>query len=135
VAQPINHKPLGFEVQFKKLSWWFWGSNHQTVAVGFETQTRKPSTIGFKAKLRETVATGFEAKSGETVVTDFKAKLEDTVQVVLWLNHWQTVDLGFEAQPRNTRSSSSRVQCRPHMASPDLPIARPLSTWPVLDHP
>jgi hypothetical protein len=44
---------------------------------------------------------GFEAKPGETVATSFEAKLVKTVQVVLRLNHSQTVDLGFEAQPRN----------------------------------
>jgi alkanesulfonate monooxygenase SsuD/methylene tetrahydromethanopterin reductase-like flavin-dependent oxidoreductase (luciferase family) len=58
---------------------WFWGS------------TKKPTV-------------GFEAKSGETVATSFEAKLEKTVRVVLRPNHSQTIDLGFEAQPRNPRS-------------------------------
>jgi hypothetical protein len=41
-AQPISHRPLGFEAQNKKPSWWFWDSNHQTIATGFEAQTGKP---------------------------------------------------------------------------------------------
>jgi hypothetical protein len=57
---------------------WFWGS------------TKKPTA-------------GFEAKPGETVVTSFDAKLTKTARVVLRSNHSQTVDLGFEAQPRNPR--------------------------------
>jgi hypothetical protein len=61
VAQPMNRSPLGFKVQTKKLSRWFWNSNHQTVAAGFEAQTGNP------------------------------------VPMVLWPNHWQTVDLGFRA--------------------------------------
>jgi hypothetical protein len=76
VAQPIEHSLLGFEAQTKKLSRWFWGSNHQTAAVNFEAQTEKPST------------TGFEAKLGETVVTDFEDKSGETVPVILRSNHW-----------------------------------------------
>jgi hypothetical protein len=47
----------------------------------------------------------------------------------------ETVDLSFEAQPRNPRSSSPCAWCRLHMVSCYLPIIRPLSTWFVLDHP
>jgi hypothetical protein len=46
-------------------------------------------------------------------------------------NHRQTIDLGFEAQPRNLHSSSPRAWCRSHTASPDLLIVQPPSTWPV----
>jgi hypothetical protein len=42
--------------------------------------------------------------------------------VVLSPNHWQTVDLGIKAQPRNPRSSSPRARCRSYMALPNLPI-------------
>jgi hypothetical protein len=83
----------------KKLSQWFWSSNHQTVAVGFETQTGKPG------------ATDFEVKLGETI------------------------DLGFEAKPRNLRFSSPCAWCRPHTASSNLSIVWSPSTRPVLDHP
>jgi hypothetical protein len=44
VVQPTNRSLLDFEAQTKKLSWWFWCTNHQTRAVGFEAQTGKPST-------------------------------------------------------------------------------------------
>jgi hypothetical protein len=50
-------------------------------------------------------------------------------------NHSQTVDLGFEAQPRNPRSSSPRARCRSHTAPPNLSIARPPSTRPVRPSP
>jgi hypothetical protein len=39
----------------------------------------------------------------ENVATNFEAKPVKTVRVVLRPNHSQTVDLGFEAQPRNLR--------------------------------
>jgi hypothetical protein len=94
----------------------FWG---QTVATSFEVI------------LEKTVATGFEAKLLETVTTGFEAKPVKTVQVVLRPNHSQTVDHGFEAQPRNTHSSFPRAWCRPHMTPPDLLTARPPSTRPV----
>jgi hypothetical protein len=45
------------------------------------------------------------------------------------------VDLGFEAQPRNLRSSSPHARYRPHTASPNLLIVRPPSIRHVLDHP
>jgi hypothetical protein len=67
---------------------WFWGSTNKL-------------TPGFKAKPGETVTTGFEAKPAKTIATCFEAKLVKTVWVVLRPNHSQTVDLGFEAQPRN----------------------------------
>jgi hypothetical protein len=67
---------------------WFWGS------------TKKPIT-GFKVKPGETVATSFEDKLKKTIATSFEAKPAKTVRVVLRLNHSQTVDLSFKAQPRN----------------------------------
>jgi hypothetical protein len=70
---------------------WFWGS------------TKKPTT-GFEAKPWETIATSFEAKPEKTIATSFEAKPAKTVWVVLRPNHSQTVDLGFEAQPRNPHS-------------------------------
>jgi hypothetical protein len=56
------------------------------------------------------VATGFEAKPGETI------------------------DLGFEAKPRNLCSLSPCAWCRPHTTSPDLLIVRPPSTRPMPHH-
>jgi hypothetical protein len=99
MVQPINRSPLGFETQTKKLSRWFWGTNHQTVAAGFESQIGKP------------------------------------VPVVLSPNHWQTVDLGFQAKPRNSCSSSPCPWCRPHTAPPNPSIVWPPSTRPILDYP
>jgi hypothetical protein len=31
-----------FEAQIKKMSWWFWGPNHQTIVTGFEAKPRNP---------------------------------------------------------------------------------------------
>jgi hypothetical protein len=101
-AQTINHNPLGFDVETKKLPWWFYDPNYQIVATDFDAQTEKPSTTGFEAKLREIIATGFEAKSG------------GTAPLVLRPNHSQTVNLDFKAQPRNSRFSSPHARCRPH---------------------
>jgi hypothetical protein len=47
----------------------------------------------------------------------------------------ENVDLGFEAQPRNTRSLSPCAWYRLYMVTPDLLIIQPPSIWPVLDHP
>jgi hypothetical protein len=46
----------------------------------------------------------------------------------------ETIDLGFNAQPRNT-CSSCYARYRPYTTSPDHPIVQPPSTRPVLDHP
>jgi hypothetical protein len=70
---------------------WFWGS------------TKKPTT-GFEVKPGETVATSFEAKPAKIAAAGFEVKPLEIVQVILRSNHSQTVDLGFEAQPRNLRS-------------------------------
>jgi hypothetical protein len=103
VVQPINWSLLDFEAQTKKSSWWFWGPNHQTRAAGFEAKPGETVATSFEAKLEKTVATGFEAKPLETVTTGFEAKSAKTIQVVLRPNYSQIVDLGFEAQPRNSR--------------------------------
>jgi hypothetical protein len=50
-------------------------------------------------------------------------------------NHWQTVDLDFEAQLRNQRFSSPRARWIPYTASPNLPIIRSLSIWPLRPSP
>jgi hypothetical protein len=106
---------------------WFWGSTKkptagfevkpgETVATSFEVKLEKTIAAGFEAKPLEIVTTGFEAKpvktiiAGfydkllETIATGFVAKLAKTVRVVLRPNHSQTVELGFEAQPRNPHS-------------------------------
>jgi hypothetical protein len=42
VAQLTNRNLCGIEAQTKKSSRWFWGTNHQTGATGFEAQPRNP---------------------------------------------------------------------------------------------
>jgi hypothetical protein len=108
----------------KKPSRWFCGPNHQTRAVGFEAQTGEPSTTlvlrlnqetdhrfwGQTGRNRchqlwgQTEETRRNRFWGQTVTTDFDAKPVKSVRVVLNPNHSQTVDLGFEAQPRNSYS-------------------------------
>jgi hypothetical protein len=44
------------------------------------------------------------------------------------------VDHGFVAKPRNQCSTSPCEWYRPYTVSPGLPIVRPLSTRPMLDH-
>jgi hypothetical protein len=82
---------------------WFWGSTKKPT-TGFEAKLGETVTTSFEAKLEKIVASDFEAKPLETVATGFEAKPAKTVRVVLRPNHSQTVDLGFEAQPRNPRS-------------------------------
>jgi hypothetical protein len=89
---------------------WFWGTNQETVAVILRQKSLDRS-CHFWGTNQETRATGFDAKPRETV------------------------DLGFEAHLRNPLSLSPCARCWPHTASPDLPIGRPPSTRPVLDHP
>jgi hypothetical protein len=82
---------------------WLWGSTKKPT-TGFDPKPLESVVTSFEAKLEKTVATGFEARPEKTVVAGFEAKPLETVQMVLRPNHSQTVDLGFEAQPRNPRS-------------------------------
>jgi hypothetical protein len=82
---------------------WFWGSTKKPTA-GFEVKPEETVATSFEAKLKKTAATGFEAKLAKTVAAGFEAKPVKTVLLVLRPNHSQTVDLGFEAQPRNPSS-------------------------------
>jgi hypothetical protein len=79
---------------------WFWGSTKKPTA-DFEAEPGETVATSFGSKLELIVATSFEAKPVKTVAAGFEAKPLETVQVVLRPNHSQTVDLGFEAQPRN----------------------------------
>jgi hypothetical protein len=81
----------------------FWDSTKK-LTTGFEAKPGETVTTSFEVKLEKTVTTGFEAKPLENVATGFVAKPAKTVWVVLRPNHSQTVDLGSEAQPRNSRS-------------------------------
>jgi hypothetical protein len=59
---------------------------------------------GFRTKPEKTVSTSFEAKLEKTIATGFDTKPEKIILVILRLNHWQTVDLDFKAQTKNSHS-------------------------------
>jgi hypothetical protein len=102
--KPRNHPPPWFWGSTKKPTAGFEVKPGETVGTSFEAKLEKTVATGFEAKPAKTVAAGFEAKPLETIATGFEAKPVKTVWVVLRSNHSQTVDLGFEAQPRNPRS-------------------------------
>jgi hypothetical protein len=83
-------------------------TNHKPLS--FEAQNKKP-VRWFCGLNHQTVAAGFEAQTGKPA------------------------DLGFEAEQKNSRSSSLYAPYRPHKVSPNLSIVRSPSTRPVLDHP
>jgi hypothetical protein len=91
--KPGETVATSFEAKLKKI-----------VTTGFEAKSAKTIAAGFGAKQPEAIAAGFEAKPLETVATDFEVKPAKTIRVVLRPKHSQTVDLGFEAQPRNSCS-------------------------------
>jgi hypothetical protein len=135
-AKPGETVATSFEAKLEKIvATSFEAKPVKTVTAGFETKPLEIITTSFEAKPAKTVATKFEAKPLETVATSFEAKLVKTVRVVLRPNHSQTVDLGFEAQPRNPRSYSPRAKCRLHTAPLDLLTAQPPSTRPVRPSP
>jgi hypothetical protein len=82
---------------------WFWGSTKKPT-IGFEAKLTETVTTGFDVKPAKTITAGFEARPLETVATSFEVKPVKTVRVILRPNHSQTIDLGFESQPRNPRS-------------------------------
>jgi hypothetical protein len=154
VAQPTNQSPLGFEAQTKKLSRWFWGPNHQTVATGFESHTgkpeplvlrpnqEKPSPLVLRPNRRKSlppILRPNRRKPSPLILRPNRRKPSPLVlrpnQETCWPWFWgstkKPTDLSFEAQPRNSCFLTPRARCRPHTMSPDLSIARPPSTWPV----
>jgi hypothetical protein len=82
---------------------WFWGLTKK-LTTSFDAKPGETIATSFEVKLEKTVATDFEAKPAKTAATGFEAKPAKTVRVVLRPNHSQTVDLGFKAQLRNSRS-------------------------------
>jgi hypothetical protein len=101
---------------------WFWGTNEETVTV-----ILRPKSPNYSS--------GFEAKLPNRWPW-FWGSNQEIVEVLLKPNHWQTVTIGFEAKLGNPYFlSPPRVRCGSHMASPNLPIVRPPSTWLVPDHP
>jgi hypothetical protein len=69
MVQSTNRSLFGFEVETKKLSWWFWGPNHHRSCL-FWGPTKKPSSLvlrwnrhhWFWGQNRENRPNGFEAK-------------------------------------------------------------------------
>jgi hypothetical protein len=102
--------------------------------IGFVAQPRNHSPLGFKAQTKNPPQ-WFWGLNHQSIAAGFKAQTEKPNPVVLRPNHWQTVDLDFEAKPRNPCFSSPCAQYRPHTTSHDLLIIRPPSTRPMLDHP
>jgi hypothetical protein len=102
--KPENPAPPWFSGSTKKPTAGFEAKSRETIATSFKAKLVKTVVAGFEAKPLETVATGFEAKPTKIVATGFEAKSAKTARVVLRPKHSQTVDLGFEAQPRNPRS-------------------------------
>jgi hypothetical protein len=101
---------IGFEAKLgESVATSFEAKLEKIVVTGFEAKPEKTVAAGFEAKPLETIAPGLEAKPPETVAPGFEAKPVKTVRVVLKPNHSQTVDLGFEAQPRNPPSLSPRA--------------------------
>jgi hypothetical protein len=66
---------------------------------------------------------------------DFVGQITKLQLPVLRPKPGETVDLSFEAKPRNPCSSSPCAWCRQHTTSFDLLIIWPPSTRPVVDHP
>jgi hypothetical protein len=85
-------------------------SNHQTAAIDFDVQIRKPERVVLRLNHKNR-SHWFWGQTGR--------------------NHRPC----FEAKLRNPRSLPPSAWCRPHTTSSDLLIVRPLSTWPTLDHP
>jgi hypothetical protein len=133
----------------------FWGTNRETCPTGFEVKPDKTITVSFEVKSEKTVPPVLRPKQRkpshcfwgqirENRPTSFEAKVKKIITLLLRSNHWQTVpvilswqtvDLGFKAQPRNPRSSSPRARCKRHTASPDLSIVRPPNIRPVQPSP
>jgi hypothetical protein len=96
--------------------------NHLHLLIGFEVQITNFLPLGFEAQTKKS-SWWFCGSNHQTAATNFKAQTG------------KPADLGFEAQPRNPRSSSPCAQCKLHTVSLNLPIIWPQSTRPVLDHP
>jgi hypothetical protein len=120
--KPENPPPPCFSGSTKKPTAGFEAKLGETIATSFEAKLEKTVATSFEVKPEKTVAIGFDVKPSKTVTTGFEAKLSKIIRVVLRPNNSQTVDLDFEAQPINPRSSSPRAWCRPHTVSPDLSI-------------
>jgi hypothetical protein len=96
-----------------------------TIFIRSEVLRRKPTNLlplSFEAQTKK-LLWWFCCPNYQTSGADFEAQTG------------KPDDPGFEAQPRNPCFLSPRARYRLYTASHDLPIIRPLSTWPVLDYP
>jgi hypothetical protein len=118
--ETLHH--LGFEDQPRNRPPILRPNREKLSRTSFEAKLEKTVTTGFESKPPETVAIDFDVKPAKIVATDFEVKPVKTVRVVLRQNHSQIVDIGFKAQPRNSRSSSARARCTPHTTPVDLSI-------------
>jgi hypothetical protein len=110
VAQPTNQSLLDFKPQTKNRCSDFESQINKPELPVLRSKPGNPPSPWFWSWIKKPTA-DFEAKPRETVATNFDAKLEKTIAkpvktvwVVLRSNHSQTVDLGFKAQLRNSRS-------------------------------
>jgi hypothetical protein len=124
---------------------WFWSSNQKNIVVILRTKSsnrsywfwglnRKLIPVVLRPNHLQTVLVVLRPNHWQIIPVVLRSNHWQPVPVVLMPNHWQTVHLGFEAQPRNSCSSSPCVRYKPHTTSPNLSIVRSPSTRPMLDH-
>jgi hypothetical protein len=107
-----------YGVTDKSKSAWFWGSNQEIIVVILRLKSPNQSYQFWDSN----------RKPEPPILRPNREKPSQW----FW---WQPVDHGFNAQPRNLYLSSPCAWCRLHTASPDLPIVRPSSIWPVQPSP
>jgi helix-turn-helix protein len=111
IAQPTN-RSLGTKQEIVVV---ILSTNHQTVVIGFELQTGKPSTLILR--LNQETHTDFEVKSEETVATDFEAKPEKTVATGFEAKLEKIVATSFEVKPDKTVASLPHRRTVSHFLS------------------
>jgi hypothetical protein len=103
-------------------------------SISFVAQPSNRSLLGCEAQT-EKPSRWFWNPNHQIKDVGFDVQTKKHVLLVLSSNDWQSVDLRFEAKPRNSRSSSPYARCISHTASSDLPIVRSPSTRAVLGYP
>jgi hypothetical protein len=95
--------------------------------------TPKHPPIGFVAQLKTHSLHGFETHNKKSSRWFWGPK-HQTGAIDFEIQTGKLIDLDFEAQPRNSCSSSSYARYRSLMTSPDLSIDCPPSIRPMLNH-
>jgi hypothetical protein len=129
-----NRNPLNFKSQNKKPSRWFWGPNHQTVAIGFEAQTEKTlHHLGFEAQPRNpplVLRTNWK-KPSPPILRSNRRKLSQwfwdqtthkQLTLILMLNQ-------ETCAPRLHMNGADRTRCHPTSRSSDHRVSD------LCDHP